>query len=798
MGQNNRITLPVTEFAVPVPRVGSIEWLSGYARATEEGQEIHLRLQELRAKENPNYQAEVKISHSIEHSSYFFQINGKIDGLIPGKKTKIEEIKSGFYIKELSKKLTRDPYHPYCLQLRTYGYFYFLQSGLEPELQFCLVSSRTGMEETLTIELDLENYKLWWERRLLELVQEVKANEKRTDRRIQVASRLEFPFDNPRPGQTDLIEKIEDSINEKNRILIQAPTGLGKTVGVLQPVLKETLSRGQRVIYVTPKNTQHAVAEDAVERFQEKGAKVKSLTITAKNKICFKNEPLCNPEYCEFAKDHYTKIHQNGLKEILSSKKKLTSRVIKLLADRYQVCPFELQWEAAQEADVVICDYNYVFSPRSSLGQVSSSSIGQEHKPSLVIDEAHNLFSRALGYYSPELSTFTLEKIRTSLQDLPERFRKTATLLLDQCRQTILSLRPEGTTSEIVEIIPPVGVFLDQEEELRTFLSRYLESDVEIQPRDPVLKLCYYWSEFTASLDFVCEGNRPEFFTVFRPNGENHGTVRIVCCDASAMLKACHDNYDQVVGFSATLKPFEYYAKLSGLDPKQIHTAEFESPFPKEQRKLLIIPEISTKYSERSRNYPKIAEAIHKIAAVKPGNYFAFFPSFDFLEKVLEHFQLPKAFQLRRQEKDMKADAAGALVEELREKKTPTLVFAVQGGIFSEGVDYPGETVIGAFVVGPPLPPFDFEREKIRQYYETNYGTGFDYTYTYPAMARAVQAAGRVIRSETDKGLIVLMDNRFLSSQYASSMPKDWFQETPRELVSKQILKEVSDFWSNF
>ncbi|MGZ5279998.1 MAG: ATP-dependent DNA helicase, partial [Pseudobdellovibrionaceae bacterium] len=264
---------------------------------------------------------------------------------------------------------------------------------------------------------------------------------------------------------------------------------------------------------------------------------------------------------------------------------------------------------------------------------------------------------------------------------------------------------------------------------------------------------------------------------------------------ASEMLKDTYKEYAQVVGFSATLKPFDFYSQLSGLKNTELKTAEFVSPFPKENRKLLIIPQISSKYSERDRNYPRIAETIEKITRLQRGNYIAFFPSFDFMEKVLSQLQAPEGFQILRQQKNMRRDEIDSVLTDLADPAAQYILFAVQGGVFSEGVDYPGKMVIGAFVVGPPLPNFDIEREKMREYYQTHYEAGFDYAYTYPAMAKAIQAAGRVIRSETDQGIIVLMDNRFINQSYAKSMPQDWFVDDPREAVSEHILQDIRDFW---
>ncbi len=544
------------------------------------------------------------------------------------------------------------------------------------------------------------------------------------------------------------------------------------------------------MIYVTPKNSQHSVAEEAIEKLQDAGATIKSMTLTAKSKMCFKNEPICNPEFCEYAKDHYTKMAANNLVAEISKKRNLTERTFKKMAEENQVCPFELQLAAVHEADAIICDYNYVFAPRALLSKSSGIVLDQEGNPNLVIDEAHNLPSRAMDYYSPLLSTFVLERMREELNALPKKFRTEARELLDECIQVVRNCSPRDCQKSL-PINPPVESFLKQDLKLRQFLSSYLSSDVDIKPKDVVLRFSFYWSEFTNALEFVTSA-RKEFFTTFSPNP---ATVKITCCDASEMLKDCYNDFNQVVAFSATLKPFQYYTQLSGLTEKNLKTAEFVSPFPKKRRKILIIPQISSKYSQREQSYPKIAETVFKITSVKRGNYFVFFPSFDFMERVLNQFKPPAHTMILKQERFMKKNDIQEIIRRLQDPSDAHIVFAVQGGVFSEGVDYPGDMIIGAFVVGPPLPNFDLERETMKQYYQDHYSAGFDYAYTYPAMAKAVQAAGRVIRSETDKGIIILIDDRFIQSSYVKSMPEDWFQDSPRELVSEQILKDVNDFW---
>lgn len=790
------ITLSLIDFTVPVPRTGSIEAHSGYGRAAAEGREIHLQVQKKRAKADSRYRAEVLVSGLFERAGYRFRIDGRIDGIFAHDPPRIEEIKSTFNIHELARRLAENPLaHPYGLQLLTYGYLYQREHSVFPALSFHLVSSRSGESRDLDFVLDLPLYEKWLDARLDELVVETRQAEKRAARRRKVAAGFPFPFAMPRPGQVELMQEIEQGLAVNRPMLVQAPTGLGKTVGVLYPVLREALGRGQKTVYVTPKNSQHSVAEDAIFRFQQTGARLKSLSLTAKAKVCFKNEPLCSPEYCEYARDYYGKLHAHRLPDLLAKKGSLKARLFREMGEKYEVCPFELQLEAAREADVIICDYNYAFAPRSVLGRLRDLGVDQEGRPSLVVDEAHNLPARAMDYYSSTLSSVTLERMREEIRELPARFRQEAEELLDGCLRIVASCRPEGRPGP-ARIEPPAEVFFEQDLLLRAFLSRYLDPDVEIRRQDAVLHLCFAWSEFAEALQYAGDPERQEFFTTYHPHPTG-GTVKIVCCDASSLLADCYGGYGQVVGFSATLKPFDYYVRLSGLEAKMVRTAEFASPFPRERRKLLIIPQVSTRYSRREGNYVRIADAVTRIAALRRGNYFVFLPSFDFLERVAALFRPPEGFIVLRQERSMKAAAVEAIVEALRSQELPTIIFAVQGGSFAEGVDYAGEAVIGAFVVGPPLPNYDLEREQMREYYQRRYGAGFDYAYIIPAMAKAVQAAGRVIRSETDRGLIVLMDSRFLEPAYAGAMPADWFENEARELVSDSILSEVAAFWKD-
>jgi len=785
------LSLAISDFAVPSPRSGSIEAYSGYGSLPNLGVEIHQEIQTRRQKEHPGYQAEKWVTHTFTQEKFKIQVNGRCDGFSYGPPAWIEEIKSAHNAQELLKALAANPDHPYRLQLRTYGYIHYRLHREEPQLNLLIVSARDRSEIDFPLELDVAGYESWLKRRLSELADEGKMFEALKKRRRKLAQEFTFPFSEPRQGQIELMRTVEENLNKNTRQLLQAPTGLGKTAGILFPALKEALGRGQKVIYLTPKNSQHAVAEDAVKRLQESGSKIRSATIQAKAKICLKDQVLCNPEYCEYARDHYSKVAEKQLVEKVAVKKNQSTLALQKIARQHQVCPFELQMQSLHRADVVIADYNYVFSPRNSLGRLTYNGFEKKSAPNLVVDEAHNLPARAAEYFSASLSSAKLREIQKGLQHLPPELYSQAQDLVHDALDFIDSANPSPRPA-LVEV--EAERFLKLSARAGELFARYMESGGEAaRENDGVVDLQNLFSDFAQAL----ENRNEDFFCTHTP-GPRGGNLRITCCDASPWLKESYTAFANVVTFSATLKPFEYYTRLLGFADGPHLTAEFSSPFPREHRKVLLIPQVSTKYSDREANYSKIADGIQRIVQIRPGNYFVFFPSFEFLGRVSSLLSLPQ-FKILAQTREMKRPEIADYIEILKQRAQPTLILAVQGGVFAEGVDYPGEMLIGAIIVGPALPTFDFERECLRAHYEKKHGEehGFDYAYTYPAMAKVVQSAGRVIRSHHDRGLIVLMDRRFLQSNYVKSMPADWVGDEPLQHVSSSLLKDIQKFWDD-
>ncbi|QMT60157.1 ATP-dependent DNA helicase [Legionella sp. PC997] len=612
--------LSVIDLALPSPRVGSIDTYSGFGLTSKLAVKAHQNFQLQQLKQHPNYTPEVSISHLLSYKRYRFYISGRIDGIYHEENPRIEEIKTAFEPQKLIDILSENYFtHPYWLQLQVYGYIHWLQTKNTPQLNLLILSLRNKKNISLVLDFNKDAFEHWLNHRLDELIREIKESKKRIKQRIKQSTKLIFPFEQPRPHQKELMESVDSSMKAKKPMLIQAPTGLGKSIAILYPTLKESLHRGQKTFYLTPKNSQHQIALNAVELLQEKGAAFTSLILTSKKKICMKNEPVCTSKQCEFAENHFTKCTEHKLMQKIKKQQNLDSLFFKELAKTYQACPYELQMGSIPYADVVIGDYNYVFSSTHTPDRVVGLQLGEEEKPNLVIDEVHNLPSRGMDYFSPALEVQFFEYYLNALDRYPHPFQKKLTDIINQC-VTIIDGCALPNVYEPHITKAPEELFKQQEERLNQLLTDYLETDLIIETDDPILKLVNYWSDFTAALEFVNEG-RDEFFISFNP--KRHA-LKISCCDASSFLKEHYCHFQQIIGFSATLKPFDYYSQLIGLNKSFLHTEEFSSPFSSTKRKLLLIPQVSTKYRDRKSNTPKIIEVILRLSELQLGNYFFF------------------------------------------------------------------------------------------------------------------------------------------------------------------------------
>ena len=594
--------------------------------------------------------------------------------------------------------------------------------------------------------------------------------------------KLEFPFDY-REGQKELAADVYRTIYRRKNLFIQAPTGTGKTMSTIYPSVR-AVGEGlaEKIFYLTAKSITATVALDAFRILGGKGYQAKTVLITAKEKMCVCEEMDCNPQNCPYAEGHFDRVN-DAVFELLQKEEIFTREIFLEQAHRHRVCPFELCLDTASWADNIICDYNYVFDPNVYLRRFFAEGTKEEYL--FLVDEAHNLVERARSMYSAVL----VKEDFLAVKKLVKPYSKKVAAELEKCNKILLAYKRECEDYQICENISNFAFALMRfGAAADTFLQKSTEFPGKKEFLDLYLKVRHFLNMYER-LD--------EHYVIYTQFLENHSfMIKLFCVDPALNLQECLDKGRSTVFFSATLLPIQYYKKL--LSTKEDNYAIYaKTAFSKEQSCLLIGDGVSSKYTRRNRmEFQNIAKYIQKIVSAKNGNYMVFFPSYRFLEQVYEEF-----FPMMGEQTDCIVQTTGMKEEEReeflgefeKERKHSLVGFCVMGGIFGLGIDLKEELFIGAIVVGTGLPQVGQEREILRQYFETHSGEGFDYAYRYPGMNKVLQAAGRVIRTKEDRGVIALLDERFLQWEYRRLFPREWEEYTvcSHESVSN-VLK---NFW---
>ncbi len=774
------ITRSVRDFVLPLEPSGSLDASLSFQMeedAAAQGTRLHGKIQKRVAREQPGLQCERKVVWTFEREAFECLVRGRLDVLMPGPRPVLEEIKTTFKPQALLRALDADPLHPFAQQVRMYAWILTQTDGLAPTCRLRVASLLDESETLVEVPFDPDSFSAWLEVQVQGLHDQHLRTLARAAERKATGEQLRLPFLAPRPGQERMLALVEEALREGARLLVQAPTGLGKTAAVLLPGLQKAMAEDLRLFYLTPRNSQHAVAEGFMRRLSEAGHPVRSVTLRAKERICPQEEVHCHPDACPRARGYYDRVKASRALELLADLGCADSGSIQSLADEHGLCPFELSLDAARNADVIIGDYNYALSPSATLARFFGDAEA-EAKNILLIDEAHNLPSRSAAWFSPSLDMARLSALKKGWKGRRTAMKNGFLRQLDRCLKLVAS--HAGIHREL-DVDP--GPFIGEEQRIRALLAKAASEGQELAPSHPLVQLFRQWSEFCGVLRELTEAH----LLTWTPPGR----LQITCVDASAHLAERFRPAAGAVLFSGTLKPFHYYERLSGLAPSRCE--EIPSPFPPEQRCLMVVPQISTLFRRRNQAAPRIAHFLSKVLPLRHGNYLIFFPSFEFLENTLPLLDLPD-FRIIAQPRRASAEALNGILAALGEERG-LVVLAVQGGSLSEGIDLPGEALIGCVVVGPPIPPFDLERRLTKDYFDKACGEGEAFTYTYPAMAKAIQAAGRVIRGPGDRGLLAFLDDRFLEPAFAQCFPKDWFRQSPHEAVSKGILADISRFW---
>lgn len=564
--------------------------------------------------------------------------------------------------------------------------------------------------------------------------------------------KLEFPFDNYRKGQRELAVNVYRTIKERKDIYIEAPTGIGKTISTLFPTVKAlNIYPEAKVIYLTAKNIIQNVVEESLELLRKKGLRIKTLTLTAKDKICFLEERSCNSDDCIYAKGHFDRVN-DAILEILENHEALTQNIIEIYSKKYGVCPFELSLDLIQWCDLVICDYNYFFDPKIMIRRMEfddSSYI-------FLVDEAHNLVERARDMYS---ATINIEVMKNAKKELKYKDKKIVGILNNIIKYIKEIMFEEDRDTVLIEEGPSEIISL-----LKKFVSeseRYLK-DKNNNDIDEAFMEAYF-----NCLDFIRVGEL--FSREFVYYGEKKGNdyiLKIFCVNPSNMIHNCIKKNLSTVFFSATLSPLGYFKKLLGGEDS--YSMKLKSPFPPENRKLIIKTDVDTRYKYRNHSYEKIADYINEVLEKNEGNFLVFFSSFEFMNKVYEIYnEKYNCSEIFIQEASMTEEERLEFLYRF-EGNYRVIGFVVLGGVFSEGIDLWGDRLKGAIIVGVGLPKVSFERKLIEDYFNNQNEPGFHYAYTFPGMNKVIQAMGRVIRRENDVGTIVLIDKRYDTETYKS------------------------------
>lgn len=800
--------------------------------AMQEGGRIHRMIQR---RMGPSYQAEVSLSHAYDAGEYEIMVEGRADGIItesvkdalpqpaiaektdggvetrlavtPGQEqavqkltVTIDEIKGTYH--DLKKMKAPVPVH--LAQAKCYAYIYATQkklSDIRVRMTYCHIETeeiRYFHEEYLYEELQewfedlMGQYRKWADYQF--------AWQKSRQESIK---KLAFPFPY-REGQKELASYVYQTIYHKRKLFIEAPTGAGKTISTIFPALK-AMGEGlcERIFYLTAKTITRTVADDTITLMREKGLQLKSVILTAKDKICFIEETECNPAACPYAKGHYDRVNE-AMYDLLTHADNFTRERIEEYAEKYRVCPFEMCLDMSLFADAVICDYNYLFDPHVYLRRFFAEGVRGEYI--FLVDEAHNLVERGREMYSALLCKEAFLEMKKTVKAYDERIAKN----LDRCNKEMLALKRECEGCQVVEETDALVRALLR---LGAAIEDYLEDHDDSPVRADILSFYFEVSHFLEMYELADEN----YVTYSELREDGSFIVKLFCVNPAGNLKNCMRRGRSTILFSATLLPIQYYKTLLGAEDGD-YEVYARSVFRPEKLGLYIGSDVTSRYSRRSdAEYYRIAAYIHNIIEKRHGNYMVFFPSHSFLQRVYEiyrdYFNAEGEVECILQESHMNEESREAFLNRFRgnedcdlqrliqmdievEEERSLLGFCVMGGIFSEGIDLKNDSLIGAVIVGTGLPQVCNERELLKKYFDGWGENGFNYAYRYPGMNKVLQAAGRVIRTVDDFGVVALLDERFLSPAYQRLFPREWQERVV--VTVDQIGRKVERFWDEW
>ena len=777
--KNELIKISIRNLVEFVLRRGSIDSRIKASVRALEGIKGHKKIQSSYSEKD---RAEVTLKEDIDFEDFTLRVEGRADGILEeNKKIIIDEIKTN--TKNVM-DIDYDFNELHWAQAKVYAYIYSKEKNLDSiivQLTYYNVEDfgtkflrkEYSFHELREFFYDLiEKYKEWI---ILEKIW--------IDFRNDSIENFNFPFESYRKGQRELAIRVYKAITEGKKCFAEAPTGIGKTMSTLFPAVKALGAKEtQKIFYITAKTTTREIANNTLRIMREKGLNLRSVNITAKEKCCKMEEKKCIPEYCPYANGYFDRVNI-ALKEALKHKEEYDLEYINELSEEYNICPFEFSLELSNFCDVVICDYNYIFDPQASLKGILE---GKAKDYIILIDEAHNLLDRGRSMYSSKLFKDDFLKLKREFKSKDKGIYNS----LDRANKYLIEKRKvleNLETKSLVEKEEPSDLYGI----LRGFLEKVdIYESKSSEENSNLLELYFNVYEFLN----ICGYYGEDFTTLYKLDGNNLELL-INCLDPSRILKSIMNRFKSVIIFSATLLPMEYFKELYGAQEGD-YSVNLTSPFDYKNKLTIVGKDVSTTYSNRKKTLPKIVNYIIECVKSKRGNYLVFFPSYEYMWMVHEEIKKREVdFSLVAQGDHMKEKEKEEFLSLFKEGGEKThLGLAVLGGHFSEGIDLTLDKLIGVIIIGVGMPKICLERESIKEYYNSIGKNGFDYAYVYPGIIKVLQAAGRCIRTEKDKGVVLLLDDRYFTNKYKRLLPREWFFNILVE-SEEGIKNTCKNFW---
>lgn len=757
----------------------------------QEGARIHRAIQK---QAGAGYAAEValKLDYAVSHkNSYVIALEGRADGVLTEDNENTADAVQVITIDEI-KTVTGDvhkiqePIYVHQAQVMCYAYIYAVQNGLSQiRVRMTYYSIDTEEIKYFSFSYVLEELEKWFTDLMERFAKWTDFVLEERDNRNASIKGLPFPYPY-RKGQKNLAASVYRSCEQHKNLYIQAPTGTGKTLSTIYPsVMAVGEGHAEKIFYLTAKTITRTVAQDTYALLRERGLHFRSVTLTARDKICILDERNCNPESCPMAKGHYDRVN-DAVYDVITHEMAIDRGVVEQYAAKHNVCPFEMALDISVWCDGIICDYNYVFDPNVRLKRFFAD--GDKGSYIFLVDESHNLVDRARAMYSAQLVKEDFLAVKKLVKGMDNKLYAA----LERCNKELLAYKRE---CEEYMVYTDISAFIVQLERMFSLLMKFLDSNRRFQHMDALTEFFLNVRHFLNMYDLRSD----KYIIYTEHNSSGDFVLRLYCVDPSDNIVSCVEQGLMAVFFSATLLPIRYFKEmLTGDDSENAVYAH--SCFDPDRRKILVGNAVSSRYTRRNEaEYGRIVRYISNIVHAREGNYLVFFPSYRYMENVFCRLKEMDgemgglSSRVLCQEAAMTEQDREEYLQHFMNSKAGVVGFCVMGGIFSEGIDLRKEQLIGAIIVGTGLPMVCTEQTILKEYFDAAGKNGFDYAYIYPGMNKVLQAAGRVIRTEEDRGIIALLDERFLRPEYQEIFPREWAEYS---VVSIDKAGELAkEFW---